>query len=152
MDISISKCDWLSEFGSKITGEQTRLSTTTSRYYKQCKDPQEISLSSYSLIECWSLIRQTMASSSKITLLAYDLLPRSNFVVSDSLPYLLFIVLATTVAYSWTSFNSSLRKLPIINPPKFFSASEARVSKPFRVFKRKQEKIWRFTHKNRSYI
>ncbi|KAL3420412.1 hypothetical protein PVAG01_08911 [Phlyctema vagabunda] len=53
-------------------------------------------------------------------------LPQHGSAFSDSLSYVLLTVFVTAAAYSWTTLNSSMRKLPIINPPKFFSASEAR--------------------------
>lgn len=60
-------------------------------------------------------------------------LPQHDSAFSGSLSYVLLTVFVTAAAYSWTTLNSPMRKLPIINPPKFFSASEARVSIQFNV-------------------
>ncbi|KAI0908271.1 cytochrome P450 monooxygenase [Ustulina deusta] len=44
----------------------------------------------------------------------------------NSLPYFIGIVLLTLTTYTWTTSNSSLKKLPYVNPPNFFSNAQAR--------------------------
>ncbi|KAI0102283.1 cytochrome P450 monooxygenase [Nemania sp. FL0031] len=47
-------------------------------------------------------------------------------VSTQSVPYLLGLVLVMFTTYSWATSNASLKKLPYVNPPKLFSSAQAK--------------------------
>ncbi|KAI0816091.1 cytochrome P450 monooxygenase [Xylaria sp. FL0064] len=49
-----------------------------------------------------------------------------DLATSHSLPYLVGILLVTLTTYAWKTYNPSLKKLPYVNRPSFFSNAQAK--------------------------
>ncbi|KAI1820163.1 cytochrome P450 [Xylaria intraflava] len=67
-----------------------------------------------------------MPSPSELPLMEDDWFPRFLSPISDLRPSLLVAVFAMVVAYSWSSYSLRPKHLPLVNPPKLFSDTEAR--------------------------
>ena len=63
------------------------------------------------------------------SLSTFEFLSMEELLTVHPLSYLIGIALVTLTTYAWATSNPSLKRLPYINPPSFFSNSQAKVSK-----------------------
>lgn len=70
-----------------------------------------------------------MASHLEIPPSGDSFFPDYIFHFSKPMTYFLITVITTVAAYLWSPFTNSLKHLPLVNPPKLFSRTDARVRK-----------------------